>query len=242
MKRRVDVSLILPCFNEHDVLVGSVARIINVLKISNLSYEIIFVDDGSSDNTVSLITQALKRYPHTRALFHATNQGRGKTVMDGFLAAYGSVVGFIDIDCEVGPEYIPAMVSMIVNRRADVVIGKRIYRTSSGSFIREVLSRGYQWLSDAMIGTGKLDTETGYKFFRRTKVLPLLPQMNHTGWFWDTEIMVRCRNIGLSIQELPVLFIRRFDKQSSVHIVRDTYEYLIHLWRFRQQLIKEHTR
>lgn len=239
MKNRRDVSLVLACFNEVDVFVSSVERIVETLSHSNLKYEIIFVDDKSIDDTRQLIAKACKKYPHTSALFHRVNCGRGKTVTDGFMKARGTVVGFIDIDCEVGPEYIPQLVSTILERKADVAIGKRIYRSSPSSLIREILSRGYQWLSDALIGTGGLDTETGYKFFRRSKVLPLLARTLHTGWFWDTEIMVRAKRAGLSICEVPVLFLRRFDKQSSVHIIRDTADYLVNLWSFRKQLSRE---
>lgn len=240
MTNRRDFSLILACFNELDVFDSSVERIVDTLNYSNLNYEIIFVDDKSSDNTRQLIAKACKKYPHCSALYHGKNQGRGKTVSDGFIKAMGQVVGFIDIDCEVGPEYIPQLVSLILERKADVAIGKRIYRSSPGSLIREILSRGYQWLSDFLIGTGGLDTETGYKFFRRSSVLPLLSKTVHSGWFWDTEIMVRAKRAGLTICEVPVLFLRRFDKHSSVNIIRDTADYLINLWSFRKLLAREH--
>ena len=239
MKNGRNVSLILACFNEVDVFVPSVTRIIETLRHSKLTYEIIFVDDKSADNTRDLIVSACKKYPHCRAIFHGKNYGRGKTVADGFVQSKGEVVGFIDIDCEVGPEYIPQLVSMILEHKSDVVIGKRIYRSSPNSFIREVLSRGYQWLSDFLIGTGGLDTETGYKFFRRSKVIPLLALTKNPGWFWDTEIMVRAKRAGLTIREVPVLFLRRFDKQSSVNIVRDSADYLINLWSFRKELARK---
>ena len=239
MTKHRDLSLILACFNEIDVFVSSVERIVETLSHSKLTYEIIFVDDKSSDNTRQLIAKACKKYPYTFALYHHVNCGRGKTVADGFMKATGEVVGFIDIDCEVGPEYIPQMVSIILEKKADVVIGERIYRSSPGSIMREILSRGYQWLSDFLIGTGGLDTETGYKFFRRSKVVPLLAKTVHMGWFWDTEIMVRAKRAGLTICEVPVLFLRRFDKQSSVNIIRDTADYLVNLWKFRTQLARE---
>ncbi len=239
MTKRLDFSLILACFNEVDVFASSVERIVETLRHSKRSYEIIFVDDKSRDATRDLIAKACKKYPHTSAVFHRTNCGRGKTVADGFMRAKGEVIGFIDIDCEVGPEYIPQLVSLILERKADVAIGKRIYRSSTGSLIREILSRGYQWLSDILVGTGGLDTETGYKFFRRSSILPLLAKTVHTGWFWDTEIMIRAKRAGLTICEVPVLFLRRFDKQSSVNIIRDTADYLLNLWSFRALLAKE---
>lgn len=231
MKKRPELSLVLPCYNEEKLFADSVKRITSVLDASRFSYELIFVDDNSRDNTVSCI----KKTPY-RGIFHTKNYGRGKTVADGILAAKGDVVGYIDIDCEVDPVYIPSMVSMIVNKKADVVIGKRYYRSTPKAVIREVLSRGYQWLSDAMIGTGGMDTETGYKFFSRKHILPILAKAKNPGWFWDTEIMVYAKRAKLTIIEVPVLFLRRFDKVSSVNIVRDTIDYMSHLIQFRKRI------
>jgi glycosyltransferase involved in cell wall biosynthesis len=212
------------------------ARIVAVFDASNYSYEIICVDDSSRDQTPRLIEKACRDNRHFSALYHSKNLGRGKTVSDGIRSAKGTVVGYIDIDCEVDPVYIPTMISMIIGGASDVVIGKRYYRTSPKAVIREILSRGYQWLSDKMVGTKGLDTETGYKFFSRKKILPLLAKATNPGWFWDTEIMVYALRAHLHITEVPVLFLRRFDKQSSVHIVSDTIQYLIHLWKFRRTL------
>lgn len=239
MKKSVEVSLVLPCYNEAGLFAGSVARIASVLDASQLSYEVIFVDDTSHDGTQKLIASYCAKHPEFYALFHTVNKGRGQTVTDGIRAAKGNIVGYIDIDCEVDPIYMPKMISLILAGKADVVIGKRFYRTSPRAMVREILSRGYQWLSDKMIGTGRLDTETGYKFFNRKKILSILSKAKHPGWFWDTEIMVYARRAGLMIVEEPVLFLRRFDKQSSVNIIRDTGDYLVNLWKFRQELGKK---
>lgn len=242
MSRPVELSLILPCYNEAGLFEDSVSRITRVLDATRFSYEIIFVDDASRDNTPLLISRLLKKQGNRRvyrAIFHPANLGRGRTVTDGVRAAKGMVVGYIDIDCEVDPVYIPGMADMIFRNDADVVIGKRFYRTSPKAIIREVLSRGYQWLADRMIGTGRMDTETGYKFFSRKKILPVLTKATHPGWFWDTEIMVYAKHAKLRIVEVPVLFLRRFDKQSSVHIVRDTLDYMKELLVFRRRLHKK---
>jgi len=234
--KRPDLTLVLPCYNEEKIFLGSVRRILRVLDSSRLQYEILFVDDGSTDITVHLITDICKKHTECRLIEHPINFGRGKTVADGFKEAKGDIVGYMDIDCEVSPLYIPEIVYLLKNNPVDGIIGKRMYRTSIASIVREVLSVGYRALASYLIGTKGMDTESGYKFFRRKAILPILPLCRDPHWFWDTEIIVHSLRKHLTIVEYPVLFLRRFDKTSSVHIVRDTITYLRNILAFRKQL------
>ncbi len=238
-KKSIDLSLVLACYNEASIFRESVKDIVRVLKRSNFSYEIIFVDDKSSDRTGEQIDSYCKTNNHCRALYHTINMGRGKTVSDGIQAAQGKVAGFIDIDCEISPVYIPDIAHRILRNEADVVIGKRIYRSSFSSLLREVLSVGYRRLAHILVHTGNIDTETGYKFFRRKKILPVIALCRQAHWFWDTEIMVYGRRAGLRIKEIPVLFVRRTDKTSSVRVFHDVIDYCINLWRLRRRLQKK---
>lgn len=224
-------SLILTCYNERGVFDESVRFIIKILRSSNLSFEIIFVDDGSKDGTRKKILNTCHRYNFCHYVFHEHNLGRGAAVTSGIMKARSDIVGFIDIDCEVSPVYIPYAVSLIKDKKADLVIGKRIYITSIKSIIRSLASHGYRLISDLFLHTGGIDTESGYKFFRRKKFLPVLLRIDNKRWFWDTESIVFAKQKGLSIMETPVLFIRRFDKKSSVRLVHDTLDYLKNTWR-----------
>jgi glycosyltransferase involved in cell wall biosynthesis len=237
MNRSKDFSLILACYNEEPIFEKNIQYIFKTLERSRLNYEIIFVDDVSKDKTKKLIKEVCQKNPKKcRALFHKFNKGRGATVTDGFMEAKGEVIGYIDFDCEVSPVYIPEAVSIIQTQKADVVIGKRIYRTSLKSLVREILSIGYQKLADTLLDVGSLDTESGYKFFNRKKILPLLKYADHPHWFWDTQITVISKKKGLVILEMPVLFLRRFDKKSSVKIFSDTWDYLVNIWTFSRKL------
>lgn len=231
-----DLSLVLACYNEASHFKESLHQIVGVLERSRYSWEIILVDDHSADATSTLVSEACRKDARLRALFHKVNRGRGHTVADGIRAARGKVVGFIDIDCEVSPVYIPQCVDRIVRSKADVVVGKRIYKTRVASLAREIFSVGYQWLSRRIVDTGGIDTEAGYKFFLRRRILPVLAKTKHPGWFWDTEIIVRARRAGLTVVEEPVLFLRRGDKKSTVEPLRDIVNYLVSLWRFRREL------
>jgi glycosyltransferase involved in cell wall biosynthesis len=232
---RYDVSLIVACYNEEPLLEESVRQTIEVLDHTPWSYEIIFVDDCSQDRTRAIIDGLLTRYKdrNLRKLFHRRNKGRGGTVTDGIRIAQGDVVGYIDIDLEVHARYIPSLVIAIRNG-ADVATAHRIYKVQLRLFMRFVLSTGYRWLSSWLLGADLQDTETGFKFFKRERILPVLDQVEDEGWFWDTEVMVRSLLRGYRIVEIPCLFIRRYDKKSTVDLVRDTFDYLVKLWRFRR--------
>jgi len=236
MKKRLDFSLVLPCFNEDPVFEESVASIIQILQTTKFSFEILFVDDTSTDTTRKLIARACKRYSFCRYVFHPANMGRGAAVSTGIRQARAEIVGYIDIDCEVSPLYIPSCVQIIRNNTADIVVGKRIYRTSFSSIIREILSVGYRMIADRILGTDGIDTESGYKFFRRRTFLPVLATIKDQHWFWDTESIVLSRRAGLRIQEEPVLFLRRLDKKSSVRILPDTLLYLKNVWEFSRRI------
>lgn len=232
-----NLSLVIACFNEECELLDSVRQIVDVLDLSRLSYEVIFVDDCSQDRTRELIDQLLIDYPskNFRKLFQSRNMGRGRTVADGFRLARGEFVGYIDIDLEVHARYIPSMV-LALQQGVDVATAHRIYKVQWRLFHRFVLSRGYSWLVRLLLKIDLKDSETGFKFFRRDRVVPLLDQVQDEHWFWDTEIMARSLLRGYQVQEIPCLFVRRYDKQSTVNVVRDSIEYFRRLWRFSGEL------
>ena len=230
-----DLSLVIACYNEEVELEESVRQVVDILDSTRWTYEIIFVDDCSRDRTREIIEALLVKYKgkNFRKLFHEKNTGRGRTVADGVRLAHGDNAGFIDIDLEVHARYIPSMMIAIQNG-ADLATAHRIYKVQFGLFSRFILSTSYAWLVRHLLGVHLKDTETGYKFFRRDKIVPVLDEIEDERWFWDTEIMVRSLLRGYKIEELPCLFIRRYDKQSTVNIVRDSLDYLAKLWRFRR--------
>jgi glycosyltransferase involved in cell wall biosynthesis len=231
----VALSLVLACYNEESLILDSVEQILEVLDGSPWTYEVIFVDDCSRDRTRELIDQIIAEHPHhhLRRIFHERNVGRGGTVMEGMRLGQGEIVGYIDIDLEVHARYIPSCVRAI-EKGADVATGLRTYRFYWHSVDRYLMSRGYIWLVQRLLGVPLKDTETGFKFFRKSTILPIFDEIEDMHWFWDTEVMVRSYLRGLNIREIPVLFVRRFDKQSAVHPFSDTLDYFKKLWRFRR--------
>ncbi len=230
---KYDVSLILACYNEQEIFNDSVKRIINALDKTDYTWEIIFVDDKSQDNTPELIKKTLKKYPRRNlsAYFHSVNQGRGQTVVDGFTKSQGKLVGFIDIDLETGEWYLPKFISAIESG-SDVVTAWRIYDFNLRSLIRWLGSKGYFWLQKKLLRLPLHDTEAGYKFFNKVKIMPILKKCQHQDWFFDTEVLARAFEAKLSIQEIPVAFVRNHHKTSTVKLIPDTIQYLKNLIKF----------
>ena len=234
------LSLVLACYNEAEHLEESFSEIRDTLEQARFPYEIIFVDDVSRDRTREILARIVAEHPQLqlRTILHERNRGRGATVSDGFRAARGAITGYIDVDLEVHSRYIPSLVRAI-EKGADIATLRRIYAFQLLSLDRYVMSRGYSFLVRHMLGVDYKDTETGYKFFRRDKVLPLLDEIRDEGWFWDTEFMVRAARRGLRVVEVPGAYIRRGDKTSTVRGLRDSLRYFGQLVRFRGELRRE---
>jgi glycosyltransferase involved in cell wall biosynthesis len=234
------LSVVLACYNEAQHLRASFAEIRDTLEQAGWPFEVVFVDDMSRDGTREVLTEVVTAHPHLdlRVILHERNRGRGATVTDGFRAARGEIAGYLDVDLEVHCRYVPSLVRAI-ERGADVATLRRIYAFQLSSLDRYFMSRGYSFLVRHLLGVPFRDTETGFKFFRRAKVLPLLDEIEDAGWFWDTEFMVRAARRGLEVVEVPGAYIRREDKTSTVRGLRDSVRYFLALLRFRRRLKAE---
>lgn len=231
-----ELTVVVACYMEQGHLRDSVAQLTATLDELGRSYELLFVEDASRDDTAAIVRELTDGHPHRRAIYHERNVGRGGTVTEGMLAARGRVVGFLDIDLEVHCSYLPAVLAAI-DAGADGATAYRNYDVGlrPAAIVRHVLSQGYRWLFRTLFDVPFRDPETGFKFFRRDRVLPVLLQTRDTGWFWDSEVMILSHQHGLTITEVPTRFVRRADKQSTVRICRDVIAYLVAITRFRRR-------
>lgn len=235
-----DLSLIFPCFNEAAVFQGSVARVKGLLSSSRLGYEIIFVDDCSSDGTQELIRREVASSRDCSAIFHARNIGRGGAVADGIRAAKGRVVGYLDIDLEVSPVYIFEMMAAI-GSGMEAVCAYRHYDFTFRSMFRNLLHSVYSSFAVLALRLRVSDPNAGCKFFLREKIMPVLELASDRHWFWDTEIMKRAAICGLTIGEVPVLYLQNRKKQSTVRVLNDTVHFISNVLSFRARLVREGT-
>src|SRR3990167_173995 len=235
--QKVDFSLILACYNESTTFEKSVREIVSVLNNLKRNWEIIFVEDKSTDETKKSVEEFTKEIKNAKAIFHTKNEGRGKSVSDGIKAAKGIICGYLDVDLEVSASYIPLFVEEI-EKGSDMVIGKRFYEGNFKSMIRFMASKFYSTLVKTILNIPIEDTEAGYKFFKSHKILPILSKVQDKHCFWDTEICTRAYWKGLKISQVPVLFVKRKDKKSTVKLIPDSWNYLIKLLKFKSEVPK----
>lgn len=225
---KIQISLILPCYNEQQHVEKSFDSIVNIMESIKIPWEIILIDDKSQDDTVKLIKKLTNLYKNKNIKFylHKKNKGRGATVSEGFKKAKGFVVGYMDIDCEISPHYIPIFIGSIL-KGSDIAIAKRFYKFSIFSLHRWLTSKLYSYLVQFVFNLPFHDTESGYKFFNRKKISKVLNSTRDNHWFWDTEIIVKSYlYFNLKIVEVPTIFIRRRDKKSTVNIWSDSIQYV----------------
>lgn len=233
---RIDVSLILGCYNEGPTLHQSLINLKKAMDDSRFSWECICIDDHSQDETFRVLKNFANSKKNFKIFLHKKNIGRGGTVSEGIKMAKGRIVGYVDIDLEVSPVYIPLFVRAIEDG-SEVAIATRIYKITMTNLIRSLSTKIYVSLVKLFLGLNFKDTEAGYKFFNRKKILSILNQVEDKRWFFDTEIVARSHWMGFNIREIPVLFVKRADKASTVRLISDTITYIISLWNFRRKKI-----
>lgn len=242
MTQKPDLSIILPCHNEAAILEKNVKTIMDVLNRHRLNYEIIITEDGSTDDTENVGRTLAKKFRDVR-FFHSDKRlGRGKAVAKGIKIASGAVTGFIDTDLQTPPEYIVKCYEEI-KKGHDAVETIRYYREEGKFFlIRVIFSIMYRSFFKKIFKMNLEDTLAGCKFFRRDKILPVLSKVKDNHWFWDTEIMVLAHHEGLSISEIPSVFLSNRDKnrQSKASVISATIDMFFKLLALKRRIKKEY--
>jgi len=233
-----ELCVVLPSYNVANILEKSVNRVRKVLNKARLDYEIILAEDGSSDNTYEVAKKVAKKYKNVKLIHHEGRLGRGRAVSNAFKKTKATVVGFIDTDLEVPPKYIPKLFEEIVDNGFDVATGCRTYKFEWRNAHRILMSRTYSLLVRILLNVNLKDTETGYKFFNRKSILPILDEIKAVHWFWDTEVMVRPYYRGLKIKEVPVVYTKQWESKTKVNIIQDTVDQLKQLIEFRKEVKK----
>lgn len=220
------LSLVIPAFNEAATIQRAVREAESALTCLFDSFEVIVVDDGSADDTPSIVERLLPRARHTRLLRHRSNRGYGAALRSGFEAARYDLVAFTDADCQFDLTDLGKLAPLAAEY--PIVAGFRANRKDP--WRRRFLSSGYNRLARMMLGTRVRDVDCALKVFHRAALAELLPESR--GFFVNTEMMTRARQLGFAVAEVPVTHRQRAGGASKVSLreVPRTATTLLRFW------------
>ena len=165
MEQKLDISVVVPLYNEEESLGELVAWIDRVARENKLTYEVVMVDDGSSDGSWAVIEKLKDSYPSIKAIRFARNYGKSAALYCGFAEAEGEVVFTMDADLQDSPDEIPSMRRMIIEDGYDLVSGWKKRRFDPAS--KRLPSKFFNWTARVVSGIKLHDFNCGLKAYRR---------------------------------------------------------------------------
>jgi len=231
----MNISIVIPLYNESESIPELVASIERVMNERGYSYEIIMVDDGSSDTSWTMIEQAAKNNPNIHAIGFRRNYGKSAALFCGFKRATGKVVITMDADLQDSPDEIPGLYDMIVNEGFDLVSGWKKKRHDN-RFTKNFPSKIYNATARRMTGIKLHDMNCGLKAYRSNVVksievygemhryIPVLAQKAGFKHIGEKPVEHQARKYGETkfggsrfingfLDLLSILFISRFGKR-----------------------------
>ena len=200
------LSAIVPCYNKKEVVYKALSNIRDILATTGLKYEMVLVNDASTDGTLLELQRFAEKHPEARVVALTTNLGKGGALLEGFKHSKGNPVLFIDADLDLSPAQIPRFLEYMDRFRADVVIGSKNHPDSIVKYplIRKILSRGYLYLNFFLFQLPISDTQVGMKLFRREVLEYAVPKMLVKKYAYDLELLVLARYAGYHIKDAPI--------------------------------------
>jgi len=221
----LDVTVVLPAYNEAGHVVAEIDRISAALKATDHSFEILVVDDGSTDGTGDRV----EGLPFVRLLRFPTNRGSGTARRIGTLEANGRFVVWTDADMTYPNERIPELIDHLVEGNAHQVVGARTTEEGSLKFLRVptkwLIRRLAEYLSDSRIP----DLNSGLRAFSKEHALPYLGLLP-AGFSCVTTITLAFLANGLLVDYIPIAYSPRAGR-SHFHPIKDAYRYILQVVR-----------
>jgi glycosyltransferase involved in cell wall biosynthesis len=224
------ISIILPAYNEENLIEDAVREVVGVLEGLHPAhpYEIILVDDGSTDSTYEKMLILSKKFKNVVALRYSPNRGKGYAIRYGVNNSTGDLVIFYDSDLEIHPTSIIRVIKELLIGR-EIVVGSKYALGSSLRYskIRKLLSLGYRMINRFLFGIRLRDTQAGIKGFKRGILEQLLNFYNAgiNGYAFDIALIAAATELGIPIEEIPIK-VRHDDKNSKIKL-RSIVEMLI---------------
>lgn len=229
----VQVSVVLPAYNEADFLEPAVTKISHSLEALGCSYEIIIAEDGSTDGTDKKAAQLAQTFPFVRHIHREQRLGRGTALNNAFRQSSGEVLVYMDLDLATDLKYLKLLIEAIMLEGFDFSTGSRMLPESKAerTFRRRLSSKAYNFFVRRMLGSKLKDHQCGFKAFKREPLMQLLGEVEATHWFWDTEILVRAQKDGFKVKEFAVEW--KSGKGTKVNMFTDSwnmFRQVVSLW------------
>ena len=224
------ISIIVPAFNEALRLPPTLLLATDYLE--GQEYEIIVVDDGSSDQTAEVVLKMSKLRPNIRLISLSKNEGKGKAVRTGLNEAKFPICGFIDADGATPIEEIDKLIKALKDG-ADVAIGSRALKESEVETLihRRALGRIFNFFVNVISVPGISDTQCGFKFFKKDAFKKIYPFLTCDRFGFDVEILLLAQKFKLKIAEVPIRWTNI--PGSKVNLLTDSTEMFLDIIRFR---------
>jgi dolichyl-phosphate beta-glucosyltransferase len=233
MDASVDVSIVIPAFNEAQRLGPTLVKINDYLSRNKRRAEIIVVDDGSTDNTGHVIAEHLASsgYSYFR---NDRNRGKGYSVRRGMLAARGKVILFTDADLSTPIEEFDKL-ERALESDFDIAIGSRAANGADvqvhQNLLRELMGHTFNRVARCLSFRGVRDSQCGFKAFTLSAAKDVFEDQTIDGFSFDAEIIYLAQQKGYRIAEVGVLW--RNSSQSKVRMIHDPFAMLVDLFRIR---------
>lgn len=231
----VAVSVVVPAYNEVNCIAATVKALHEYLSRGNNSYEVVVVDDGSTDATCDVVENLSCVLDGIRLLRQPANRGKGAAVRRGMLESTGEARVFMDADLPYDLSALDAALGLLGRGAADVVLGARDHPESSDeigySLSRRLSSWGFSLLVRLLAVKGIGDTQCGFKAFSRESAESIYARTTIDGFGFDPEVLHIAQLMRFRLSRIPVVLRHR--KDSRVRVVRDSIRMTRDLLRIR---------
>ena len=216
MTNKPYLSVVIPAYNESRRIPLTLIDIDKHLSTVNYSYEIIVVNDGSTDDTAQVVERFMKMIPNLRLVGYDKNIGKGNAVRVGMLEAKGKYRLFMDADNSTSVDQFENMIKYF-EEGYDVVICSRSHKesklTPAQGGLRSLLGKGGNLFIQILVLPGIWDTQCGFKAFSDTAAEKVFKLQRISGWGFDVEILALAKRLGYKIKQIPVVWVNDTDSR-----------------------------
>ena len=201
---KYSISVIIPVYNEESKIHSLLAHIKEILSETLLEYELILINDGSTDNSEHVISEEGKLDKRVKVLSYKENKGKGHAVKMGVLNSKGDVVSFLDGDLDISPAQIKNYIRELEG--CDLVIASKTHPLSiiTAPFVRKMLSKMFSILVRVAVGINIKDTQSGLKIGNGNALRKIFNVMLVKRYAFDVEMLAIASKLNLKIKESPV--------------------------------------